>query len=277
MPKIKTLSSNLFSKRNKALLKELVKTEFKLRYQGSVLGYAWSLLRPLGLFTILYIVFVKFLSVGDAIPHFPVYLLLGIVLWTFFTEATFGALGSIVGRGEVIRKIKFPKYIIVIAGTVNAMINLAFNMAIVALFAALTGVELTTNMLTAPFFIIELYLLALGLGLLLSALYVKFRDISHIWEVTMQGAFYATPILYPINIIVDKFPDKPWIAQIIMINPMSQIIQDLRYSLVSDHVTRTADLIAWPLNLIPVAIVVFILLVGGMYFRKESKYFAEKI
>lgn len=277
MSKVKTLSTNLFSKRNKALLKELVKTEFKLRYQGSVLGYAWSLLKPLGLFTILYIVFVKFLKVGADVPHFPVYLLLGIVIWTFFTEATFGALSSVVARGDVIRKIKFPKYIIVVSGTISSLINLSFNLFVVLIFCLLTNVEFGSRALLAPFLMIELYALTLGLGLLLSAIYVKLRDISHIWEVLMQGMFYATPILYPINTIIKEFPDKQWIAKIVMLNPMAQIIQGLRYSLITDYSVRTKDVVQAPFSFIPVGIVVAVLAVGILYFRKESKYFAEKL
>lgn len=273
--KLKTLRGNLFSKRNKALLKELVRTEFKLRYQGSALGYAWSLLKPLGLFGILYLVFVKFLRIGGDIPDFPVYLLLGIVLWTFFTEATFGALGSIVGRGDVIRKIKFPKYIIVISGTVSALINLAFNLLVVLAFAVFSGAEIGLRSISAPFFILELYLLALGVGLFLAALYVKFRDISHIWEVLMQGLFYAIPILYPVDIIIDNF--KPIAAKIVMLNPISQIIQDLRYLLVTQEAKRTVDIVQSPLSYIPYLLVAVMLVYGSYYFRKESKYFAEKI
>ena len=277
MPKIKTLSANLFSKRNKALLKELVKTEFKLRYQGSVLGYAWSLLKPLGLFSILYVVFVKFLDVGDAVPHFAVYLLLGIVLWTFFTEATNGALSSIVNRGDVIRKIKFPKYIIVISGTINALINLLLNLLIVIAFAFFTQCDIGIRSLIAPVYILELYLLALGLGLFLSALYVKLRDISHIWEVLMQGAFYATPILYPINIIIKQFQDKLWIPQVILLNPVAQVIQDLRYYLITTETVRTTDIVSSPYSYIPIFTVALVLVAGSLYFKKESKYFAEKI
>lgn len=277
MPQIKTLTKNLFSKRNKALLKELVKTEFKLRYQGSILGYAWSLLKPLGLFSILYVVFVKFLNVGEDVSHFPVYLLLGIVLWTFFTEATFGALSSVVARGDVIRKIKFPKYIIVISGTISSLINLAFNLSVVLIFCLLTGVDFGNRALLAPLLVAELYLLVLGIGLFLSALYVKLRDISHIWEILMQGMFYAIPILYPINLIIDKFSDKAWIAKLIMINPVSQIIQGMRYALVTNYSVRTGDLVQAPYSLIPFVIVLLSLIAGGLYFRKESKYFAEKL
>src|SRR3990167_5968382 len=103
--------TRVFSKKNRSLLAELVRTDFKLRYQGSVLGYAWSLLRPLLLFLILYVVFVRFLKIGGDIPHFPVYLLLGIVLWNFFAEMTAQSLGSIVSRGDLVRKIRIPRWI----------------------------------------------------------------------------------------------------------------------------------------------------------------------
>src|SRR6185312_6938416 len=123
-----------FSKKNRALLAELVRTDFKLRYQGSVLGYAWSLLRPLLLFVILYIVFVKFLKLGKGIEHYPIYLLLGIVLWNFFTEMTTQSLGSIVARGDLIRKIRIPRWIIVISSSLSALINLFLNLIVVIIF-----------------------------------------------------------------------------------------------------------------------------------------------
>src|SRR3989337_3927032 len=113
--------TRVFSKKNRSLLAELVRTDFKLRYQGSVLGYAWSLLRPLLLFVILYVVFVKFLKIGLGVPHFPVYLLLGIVIWNFFSEMTGQSLGSIVGRGSLIRKIRIPRWIIILSSSVAAV------------------------------------------------------------------------------------------------------------------------------------------------------------
>src|SRR6266481_5362862 len=116
------------------LLRQLVKTDFKLRYQGSVLGYVWSLLRPLLMFVILYLVFTVFLPVGKGIPHYPVYLLLGIVLWSYFTEVTSGSVGAIVGKGDLLRKINFPKYVIILAISFSALINLAFNFIIVGIF-----------------------------------------------------------------------------------------------------------------------------------------------
>src|SRR5579884_978310 len=125
------------------LLKQLVKTDFKLRYQGSALGYIWSLLRPLLLFLVLYVVFTVFLPVGKGVPHYPVYLLLGIVLWNFFSEITSGSVGAIVEKGDLIRKINFPKYNIILAKVFSALINLFLNFIVIAIFMALGHVPLT--------------------------------------------------------------------------------------------------------------------------------------
>ncbi len=274
MLQIKSLSTNLFSKRNKSLLRELVKTEFKLRYQNSALGYAWSLLKPLGLFTILYVVFTKIFKFGESIPHFPVYLLLGIVLWTFFLEATIGALNSIVSRGDLIRKISFPKYIIVISGTISALINLTLSLIVVMVFALFNGVDFGPQALLAPFFVVELYLFALGVGLILSAMFVNFRDLSHIWEVLMQAAFYAVPIIYPLQLVIDVSEKA---ARVIVLNPVAQIIQDVRYSLVTKATIRTIDIVHMPFAISPYLITIATLAIGSIYFRKKSKFFAEQI
>ena len=133
----------LLDRKNRILLRELVVTDFKLRYQGSVLGYIWSVLKPLFLFAILYVVFVYVLQMDRGVPHFAVTLLLGVVLWSFFTEATSNGLGSIVNRGDLIRKLNFPKYIIVISGTISSLINLGINLLVVMLFALINGVDFT--------------------------------------------------------------------------------------------------------------------------------------
>src|SRR5438270_12891918 len=173
----------IFSKQNRALLSELVRTDFKLRYQGSVLGYAWSLLRPLLLFLILYVVFVKFLKIGKGVPHYPVYLLLGIVIWNFFLEMTAQGLGSIVGRGDLIRKIRIPRWIIVLSSSISALINLFLNLLVVVLFLFINHVDLLRTTLWLPLILLEVYILALGLSLFLSAAFVKYRDMQYIWEV----------------------------------------------------------------------------------------------
>jgi ABC-2 type transport system permease protein len=263
----------ILSKQNRALLAELVRTDFKLRYQGSVLGYAWSLLRPLLLFIILYVVFVKFLKLGSSIPHFPIYLLLGIVIWNFFNEMTVQSLGSIVGRGDLIRKIRIPRWIIVLSSSISALINLALNLVVVVIFMFLNHVDLQRTLLWLPLILLEVYLFALGLSLFLSAAFVKFRDIGYIWEVALQAGFYMTPILYPLALITNLTLQK-----LILLNPMAQAIQDARYAAVS-HQTLTADKVfngGW-YALIPFVIVIVVLVGGQAYFRKESKYFAENI
>ena len=121
-------------KQNKALLSEMIRTDFKLRYQGSVLGYLWSLLKPLILFAILYIVFTRFLRIGRGIPNWPISLFLGIVLWNFFTEATTSSLKSIVGKGSIIRKISIPRYLIPVSSVASAFINMLLNLIVVFVF-----------------------------------------------------------------------------------------------------------------------------------------------
>ena len=261
------------TKQNKTLISELVRTDFKLRYQGSALGYAWSLLRPLLLFLILYVVFVKFLKIGNGVPHYPVYLLFGIVLWNFFNEMTAQSLGSIVGRGDLIRKIRIPRWIIVLSSSISALINLFLNLIVIVVFMVINHVVLTRTALWLPLILIEIYLFALGLSLFLSAAFVKFRDISYIWEVILQAGFYLTPILYPLSRITNLTFQK-----FIILNPMGQAIQDARYAVVT-HDTITAHRIfegGW-YQVIPFLIVILVLVGGIMYFRKQSNSFAENI
>ncbi len=264
---------HIFSKKNRVLLSELVSTDFKLRYQGSALGYAWSLLRPLFLFVILYVVFVKFLKLGNDIPHFPVYLLLGIVLWNFFVEMTMQSLGSIVGRGDLIRKIKIPRWIIVLSSSLAALINLGLNLLVIAVFMIINKVDISATIVLLPLTLLELYVFALGVSLFLAAAFVKYRDISYVWEVLLQAGFYATPILYSIAMIPNVT-----IQKLMFMNPVAQAIQDARYEVVT-HETITAQRVfhgGW-YGLIPYIITLLVLIFGVWYFRKESKYFAENI
>lgn len=261
------------SKKNKALLSELVRTDFKLRYQGSALGYAWSLLRPLLLFTILYIVFVRFLKLGKGVEHYPVYLLLGIVIWNFFSEMTVQSLGSIVGRGDLLRKVQLPHWVIVFSSSISALINLLLNLVVVFVFMLLNHVSLTTSILLLPLILIEVYALALGFALFLSAGFVKFRDLSYIWEVIMQAAFYLTPIIYPISLITNKTLEK-----ILFINPVAQSIQDARYATVTHSSVTISQVFegGW-YRLIPYSLTIVILIGGIFYFKSQSKSFAENI
>src|SRR4029450_6514156 len=143
------------------LLARLVRTDFKLRYHGSALGYLWSVLRPLFLFLVLYLVFAEFLKFGSGIPHFPQYLLLGIVLWNYFAEVTTNSISAIVGRGDLLRKIDFPKYVIILAGSFSAFINLLFNLAVLGVFMAIGRVHLSWDALLIFPLIAELFVFAL--------------------------------------------------------------------------------------------------------------------
>lgn len=261
------------SKKNKALLLELVRTDFKLRYQGSALGYAWSLLKPLLLFVILYVVFVYVLKMDKGVPHFPVYLLLGIVLWNFFTETTVQGLSSIVGRGDLIRKVQIPRWMIPVSTGISALINLGLSLVTVAIFVVVNGVVIDFSAVLIVFNILMLYLFSLGIALFLSAAYVKFRDLSYIWDVILQAGFYATPIIYSLTLVPSLFLQK-----VLLLNPMAMIIQDARNNLIGDSVPTTWSLfgLSWWI-VIPYAIVVVVFIFGIWYFRKESKSFAENI
>jgi ABC-2 type transport system permease protein len=267
--------SNISSHRNRALLRELVATDFKLRYQGSALGYMWSLFRPLFLFGILYIVFGYFARFGGNIDHYPLYLLLGIVLWNFFVEATNNGLQSIVSRGDLIRKINFPKYIIVISGSVSALINLGISLIVVFVFVLAAGVHLRPVALLLPFLIAELYVFALALAFFLSALYVKYRDISYIWELVMQAGIYATPIIYPLSLVVAK---SPLAAKLMLLNPIAQIIQDARFVLVTPQTETLLKLSHnWLAIVAPPALILLTIVTASLYFRASAKYFAENV
>lgn len=263
------------------LLRELVRTDFKLRYQGSVLGMMWSVLKPLMLFAIMYIVFVRFLKFGANIPHFAVSLLLAQTLWGFFQETASQGMMAIVGRGDLLRKIKFPKYIVVVSSSVSAFINLAISLAIVAFFMLINGVPLRWTMLIFPIVVVELYIFSLGVAFILSSMYVKFRDICHIWDVFMQMWFYMTPIIYPISMIANAgTPAMVTIAKVIMLNPMAQIIQDARYTLVGKTDTVWSLIGSGPwglLKLIPVLSVIAIFVLGVVIFKRASKTFTEEL
>lgn len=262
-----------FKKENRVLLAELVRTDFKLRYQGSVLGYTWSLLRPLFLFLILYIVFAKFLRLGDAVPNFPIYLLLGIVLWQFFADMTSQSLAAIVARGDLIRKIRIPRWLIIVSTSVSAFINLGLNMVVVLIFMIFSHMDLLITSIWLPFLVLEIYVLGLGLSLILSAAYVKYRDITYIWEVVLQAGFYATPILYPLSLITNVTFQK-----LLLLNPMAQAIQDARYAVVTKETLTIHNVFSNDLyRFLPMFICVVFLIVGVMYFKKEAKDFAENL
>jgi ABC-2 type transport system permease protein len=265
---------NIFEKKNRILLRELIKTDFKLKYQGSFVGHLWSILKPLMLFAVMYVVFIQFLRFGADVPHFAVALLLGTTIWGFFSEATTMGMLSVVMRGDLMRKIDFSKPVIVLSAVANALINLLINLVVVVAFAILNGVKLSVGIIVVPFLLIELILFVLGIAFLLSTLFVKFRDISPVWEVILQAGMYATPIIYPVSFVYNMYPIA---AKLMFMNPMAQIIQDLRYFLI-DHANVTVwQMMSWKYAFIPYVIPIVIFWKGLHIFNQRSTKFAEII
>lgn len=265
----------LLSKKNRILLKELVKTDFKLRYQGSAIGYLWSILKPLMMFTIMYLVFIRFLRTGGDVPHFPVALLLANVIWSFFSEATGMGMVSIVSRGDLLRKLNFSKHTIVFSAVLGALINFSINLLVVLVFAAINGVTLFPHAYLALPLFAELAVLTVGVALMLSTVFVYYRDLAQVWEVLLQAGMYVTPIIYPITFVFDR---HPLAAKILMLNPLAQIIQDLRYLLIDRaNVTIWQMSTNWCYIIIPYLIPFVLLALGVAVFNKNAKKFAEII
>jgi ABC-2 type transport system permease protein len=186
----------------------IARSEFKLKFFGSALGYAWQVMRPLLLFGVLYIFFVKIFHVdrakGAAAQFYGAQLLGSIVLFTFFSEATSGAVRSVVDRETLVRKIQFPRLAIPISIVLLALFNLGLNLVVVMIFALAAGVRPMLSWLELPLIILMLSVLGTGVAMLLSALFVRFRDISPIWEVFSQILFYSSPVIIPAETVREE-------------------------------------------------------------------------
>lgn len=252
------------------LIRELALTDFKLKYNGSVFGYLWSLVKPLFLFLVLYLVFVRIFKVGANVPNFPIYLLLGVVLWGFFAEATNVCMQSIVSRGDLIRKLYFPRIILTISSIITTFITLILNLFIVFVFAVYVGIDFNKSIFLLPVVLIEFCIFSLGVSFFLATFFVKFRDISHIWEIISQALFYLTPVLYPLSLVPAKY------LSIIMSNPLAQIIQDARKILISPDIQSSSDILG-AMWFVPHAITIITFVVGYFMFQKMAAKFAEDI
>lgn len=267
------ISKNPFSKQTRNLLREMVRTDFKLRYQSSALGYLWSLLKPLFIFSILYAVFTVVLKIGAGIPGYPVYLLTGVFMWSFFVEATNRSVATIVSKGSLIRKISMPKYLVVLSTVMNSLINFLISSVIIIIFLVITP-DTTTNLAMLPLVLLlmaQLFIFATGVSFILSAAYVKFRDISYIWEVVAQGLFYASAIIFPLSIV------PTGIQKILLLNPVAQIIHDTRRILVLPDTVQIYDVLPWSLSMTPFVITAAVSVFAVYYFKKQSKEFAENV
>lgn len=264
--------------RNANLIRELAITNFKLKYTGSALGYLWSLVKPLMLFGIMYAVFARLLRAGAGAPDFAIQLLFAIVLWNFFVESTATAMNSVASAGNLIRKAYFPRWILVLSSTLTALMTFVINTCLILLITVPIGrMHLSLRSLIAPVFFLELVLLILGLSLLLSSLFVFYRDVGHIWEIISLVLFYASSIVFPYTVFVTEPGVRPsrdfWYAGI---NPITQIVQDLRAALVDPAIHPTAHYLgsAYP---VPILLVVIVGVVGFVVFHRLTPRFAEDL
>jgi ABC-2 type transport system permease protein len=244
-----------------ALTFHLAVLEFKLRFFGSALGYLWQLVRPLLLFGVLYVVFTRFVRLNEGVDHFPAVLLTGI------------AVTAVVDRENLVRKIEFPRLVVPLAVIGTALLNLAANLLAVVVFILASGVAPRVEWLLALPLIAVLVLLATGTATLLSALYPRFRDLRPIWEVMTQVLFYASPILYAIEVIPDTTYQK-----LIMLNPIAVVLEELRVVLIDPNAPTAAEVLGSDaLLLVPAAIVVIAVVLGLWVFAREAPRIAEEL
>jgi ABC-2 type transport system permease protein len=254
----------------------LASTDFKLRFFGSVLGYLWQLMRPLMLFGVLYTVFSVFFNVGSEVRFFPASLLLGIVLFTFLSEATSGSVRSLVARENLVRKIEFPRLAVPMATVLTAVFNLVLNLVPVIVFLLAAGGEPRWSWLELPFLVLLLGMFASGLAMLLSALFVRYRDVEPIWDVVLQVMFYAAPVLYTLQQVQRQAGDTA--ATLLSINPFTAILQQSRHAVIDpSHLSATQALGGSVRLLIPLAIVLFVLAIGFLVFSREAPRVAENL
>jgi len=253
------------------MIREIAFTEFKLKYQGSVLGYVWSFAKPLMLFAILYFVFTHVFKLGSSVPHYGHYLLLGIVLWTYFVDATIVAMVSVVERGDLIRKVYFPRIVIPIAASVSSLITLTLNLAVIFVFIVLGGLGFRSSLPIFLLLLLELFVFSLGCSLLLAALYVRFRDLRHIWDVFLQLFYFMSPILYPLTLLPAR------VRGLLALSPMAQIVEDSRKILITPSTASVTGVLPAPLWLVPYLLPLALLALGYWYFERTAAQFAEEI
>jgi len=253
----------------------LARTEFKLRYFGSILGYVWSLMRPLLFFGVLYFFFTRVIKLSRA-PHYGVYLLTGIVFWNYFAEATGNAVNCMVTREGLLRKVRFPRMVIPVSVSLTATFNLAMNFIAVLVFALVNGVSPTASWLELIPIAFGFVVFATGIGMLLSALYVRFRDVAPIWEVALQAWFYGSPVMY-LATAYGHFGRG--FQQIALISPVATLLTQASHAFIGARAFRSATSVAGGFApvLIAVAIIPAIFALGLWYFAREAPRVAENL
>jgi ABC-2 type transport system permease protein len=255
-----------------ALTYTLAATDFKLRFFGSALGYLWSLMRPLLLFGVLYLVFTEVVRFGDDIPDYPVYLLTSIVLFTYFGETTARGVGALVERENLLRKVRFPRLVIPLSVALHSLFNLGLNLIVVFVFVLASGIEPRWTWLEVVPLIGLLVVFATGLTMLLSALYVRYRDMQPIWEVMLQILFYASPVIYVTTFLPDSIESES------VANPITAVLTQMRYALIDPNAPSAAEIIGGVgYLLVPLGIVALALVLGTWVFMREAPRIAEDL
>lgn len=246
--------------------------DFKKAYFGTVLGYFWSLLRPLALFAVLLFVFTRIFRIGSEVEYYPVLLLFNIVMISFFQEATLGSVASVVNQENLVRKTRFPRLVIPLAVVLTGLFNFGTNLIAVLIFIIAFGVPLTWTWLLFPLIVIALFVFTMAVSMLLSALYVRFRDVGIIWSVLVTAIFYATPVLYPIEIVPSQYVD--WI----MANPLTPIFEQARHWVIDPGAPGAVSAAGGVTGLLPAALIyVAVCLAAVIVFRREAPRIAEEL
>jgi ABC-2 type transport system permease protein len=254
------------------LTRTLAITEFKLRFFGSALGYLWQLMRPLLLFGILYVLFSEVLAL-DTAPYYAEALLLGLVLYTFFADATKGSLASLVMRESLLRKIEFPRLAVPLAVVLTSLFNLALNLLPVVVFLLIDGGSVRVQWLEFPILIVLLVVLSTGLAMLLSSLYVRYRDIEPIWDVVLSLMFYGSAIFYTISTVAEK---SETLAHLVMLNPFAAILQQARHAVIAPSHPSAAEAIGGYVYLLgPILIGLGVIALCYVVFSRRAPRVAE--
>jgi len=257
-----------------ALTRTLTLTDFRLKFYGSALGYLWQLIRPLLLFGVLYFVFTHFIKFGKGVQHYPAMLLMGIVLYGFVSEAIANAVESVVAREPLVRKIQFPRLVIPASVVSTALLNLLLNLIAVFGFAFINGVDPKWSWLELPLILLACVLFTSGIAMIVSALYVRYRDVKPITDVFLQILFYATPIFYPVS----KISDETLRHALVMLNPFATIVVWADHSIVDKGAPSPSEAAGGAVNLlVPLAIVLALVGIGFWIFNRESPRIAEEL
>jgi ABC-2 type transport system permease protein len=250
----------------------LAANDFKLRFFGSALGYLWTLMRPLLLFGVLYFVFTEVVRFGAGVEHYPVYLLAAIVLFTFFSETTSRGVTSLVERETLLRKIRFPRMVVPLSVALHALFNLGLNLIVVFVFVLASGIQPRWSWLMMIPLVLVLVVLSTGATMLLSALFVRYRDVQPIWEVVLQILFYASPVIY----VTETLPDS--IEREAMASPITAVLTEMRHVLIDPSAPSAAEAIGGSARLlIPLGLTLAVFALGAWVFAREAPRIAEDL